>query len=126
MAPAIVRATSAKYKIRRPVGGASITALAGRSSIAFISSVYGYSSIAGISGVDNLGVGNSGVDMAAKALWYVGKKRAELRDEAVAAPANGELRVRARFGAISRGTERLIFEGRVPESEFERMRAPFM
>ena len=64
--------------------------------------------------------------MAAKALWYVGKKRAELRDEAVAAPAAGELRVRARFGAVSRGTERLIFEGRVPESEFERMRAPFM
>jgi 2-desacetyl-2-hydroxyethyl bacteriochlorophyllide A dehydrogenase len=64
--------------------------------------------------------------MASKALWYVGKKRAELRDEPVAAPANGELRVRAKFGAISRGTERLVFEGRVPESEFERMRAPFM
>jgi threonine dehydrogenase-like Zn-dependent dehydrogenase len=64
--------------------------------------------------------------MASKALWYVGKKRAELRDEQVAAPANGELRVRAKFGAISRGTERLVFEGRVPESEVERMRAPFM
>jgi len=64
--------------------------------------------------------------MASKALWYVGKKRAELRDEPVAAPADGELRVRAKFGAISRGTERLVFEGRVPESEFERMRAPFM
>ncbi len=64
--------------------------------------------------------------MASKALWYVGKKRAELRDEVVAAPAAGELRVRARFGAVSRGTERLVFEGRVPESEFERMRAPFM
>jgi len=64
--------------------------------------------------------------MAPKALWYVGQKRAELRDEVVAAPAAGELRVRARFGAVSRGTERLVFEGRVPESEFERMRAPFM
>ena len=64
--------------------------------------------------------------MASKALWYVGKKRAELRDETVVAPANGELRVRAKFGALSRGTERLVFEGRVPESEFERMRAPFM
>ena len=64
--------------------------------------------------------------MASKALWYVAKKRAELRDEAVAAPAAGELLVRARFGAVSRGTERLVFEGRVPESEFERMRAPFM
>jgi NADPH:quinone reductase-like Zn-dependent oxidoreductase len=64
--------------------------------------------------------------MASKALWYVGKKRAELRDEAVAPPAAGELRVRARFGSVSRGTERLVLEGRVPESEFERMRAPFM
>jgi NADPH:quinone reductase-like Zn-dependent oxidoreductase len=70
--------------------------------------------------------GISGVNMASKALWYVAGKRAELRDEDVAAPAAGEVRVRARFGALSRGTERLVFEGRVPESEFERMRAPFM
>jgi threonine dehydrogenase-like Zn-dependent dehydrogenase len=34
--------------------------------------------------------------------------------------------VRALFGAISRGTESLVFEGRVPESEFRRMRAPHM
>ena len=32
--------------------------------------------------------------------------------------------MRSRFGAISRGTERLVFEGRVPEEEYERMRAP--
>jgi threonine dehydrogenase-like Zn-dependent dehydrogenase len=38
----------------------------------------------------------------------------------------GEVRVRALFGAISRGTEALVLAGRVPESEFERMRAPFM
>lgn len=64
--------------------------------------------------------------MASKALWYVAKGRAELRDEPVATVAAGELRVRARYGAVSRGTERLVFEGRVPETEFERMRAPFM
>src|SRR5262245_61904588 len=64
--------------------------------------------------------------MASKALWYVAKKQAELRDGAVAAPSGGEVEVRARFGAISRGTERLVFEGRVPASEYERMRAPFM
>ena len=34
--------------------------------------------------------------------------------------------MRALFGALSRGTERLVFDGRVPPSEFERMRAPFM
>lgn len=32
--------------------------------------------------------------------------------------------MRSEFGAISRGTERLVFEGRVPEEEYERMRAP--
>lgn len=64
--------------------------------------------------------------MASKALWYVARHSAELRDEEVAAPHTGELRVRAQFGALSRGTERLVFDGRVPDSEFERMRAPFM
>jgi NADPH:quinone reductase-like Zn-dependent oxidoreductase len=49
-----------------------------------------------------------------------------LREEVVADPAAGEVRIRALYGAISRGTERLVFEGRVPESEFERMRGPFM
>src|SRR5262252_10793338 len=64
--------------------------------------------------------------MQGKALWYVGPGRAELHEEAVAAPKPGEVQVRALFGAISRGTERLVHAGRVPESEFARMRAPFM
>ena len=38
----------------------------------------------------------------------------------------GHVRVRAIYSAISRGTESLIAAGRVPESEFQRMRAPFM
>jgi len=64
--------------------------------------------------------------MRAKALWYVGCGRAELREEAVAAPREGEVLVRALFGAISRGTERLVHSGRVPASEYERMRSPRM
>src|SRR5262245_4878437 len=40
--------------------------------------------------------------------------------------APGQVRVRALHGALSRGTEALVAAGRVPESEFERMRAPFM
>ena len=32
----------------------------------------------------------------------------------------------AHFGAISRGTESLVFAGRVPPSEYERMRGPLM
>ena len=33
--------------------------------------------------------------------------------------------VRALFSGVSRGTEALVFQGRVPVSEYERMRAPF-
>lgn len=61
-----------------------------------------------------------------QALWYVAPGRAEIRAEPVAPPADGEVRLRAVASALSRGTERLIFSGRVPESEYERMRAPFM
>ena len=62
----------------------------------------------------------------AQALWYVAPGKAEIRAEPVAPPAEGEVRVRAVASALSRGTERLIFAGGVPESEYERMRAPFM
>jgi hypothetical protein len=62
----------------------------------------------------------------AQALWYVAPGQAELRPEAVGEPRPGEVLVRAQHGALSRGTERLVFSGRIPESEFERMRAPFM
>jgi NADPH:quinone reductase-like Zn-dependent oxidoreductase len=64
--------------------------------------------------------------MQGKALWYVAPGRAELRAEEVAAPKAGEVCVRALYGAISRGTERLVHAGQVPASEFERMRAPMM
>ncbi|MGZ3323780.1 MAG: zinc-dependent alcohol dehydrogenase [Xanthobacteraceae bacterium] len=64
--------------------------------------------------------------MQGTALWYVGPGRAELRAEEIAAPKPGEVSVRALFGAISRGTERLVQAGRVPASEYARMRAPLM
>jgi NADPH:quinone reductase-like Zn-dependent oxidoreductase len=64
--------------------------------------------------------------MRGKALWYVEAGRAELREEAVAAPKDGEVQVRSLFGAVSRGTERLVHAGRVPASEYQRMRAPLM
>ena len=63
---------------------------------------------------------------SAEALWYIRIGRAEIRGEPLAEPGPGEVRVRALYGAISRGTERLVLAGRVPPSEFERMRAPFM
>ena len=65
-------------------------------------------------------------ERTAQALWYIGPKRAEIRDEPLAAPNGGEVELVALYGGISRGTERLVFAGRVPASEHIRMRAPFM
>jgi NADPH:quinone reductase-like Zn-dependent oxidoreductase len=65
-------------------------------------------------------------DEIAQALWYIGPGIAEIREEKVLVPRSGEVRVRATFGAISRGTEALVQAGRVPQSEYERMRSPFM
>src|SRR3984957_16196710 len=66
------------------------------------------------------------IKMDADALWYVGPGQAEIRREIVDDPRPGEVLVRTLYSAISRGTERLVFAGRVPESEHARMRAPFM
>lgn len=65
-------------------------------------------------------------EVAAQALWYVGPGHAEIRPERLPPLASGHVRVRALYSAISRGTEALIAAGRVPESEYQRMRAPFM
>jgi threonine dehydrogenase-like Zn-dependent dehydrogenase len=51
--------------------------------------------------------------------------RGEIRNEPIGPPASGEVLVRALYSGISRGTESLVYRGRVPPSEFERMRAPF-
>ena len=68
----------------------------------------------------------AGQHETAQALWYAAPGLAEIRPETLGALAPGSVRVRALHGAVSRGTEALIFNGRVPESEFQRMRAPFM
>lgn len=68
----------------------------------------------------------SDVGRQASALWYVAPGRGEIRDEPVRPPGAGEVLVQTRYTALSRGTERLVFSGRVPESERTRMRAPFM
>ena len=68
----------------------------------------------------------SGSDLTAEALWYVGPGRTEIRQERLGPLAEGRVRVRAHYGAVSRGTESLIAAGRVPASEYERMRGPYM
>jgi len=61
----------------------------------------------------------------AKAFWVAEPGRGEIRTEALPAPAADEVVVRALYSGISRGTEALVFNGRVPQSEWIRMRAPF-
>jgi 2-desacetyl-2-hydroxyethyl bacteriochlorophyllide A dehydrogenase len=61
----------------------------------------------------------------ARAFWVAAAGRGEVRAERLAPPADGEVVVRALYSGISRGTESIVFNGRVPPSEHERMRAPF-
>jgi len=60
----------------------------------------------------------------ARAIWYVGKGAVELKPAPLRPPRPGEALVRTLYSGISRGTERLILNGAVPGTEWERMRAP--
>ncbi|HEX2724611.1 MAG TPA: zinc-binding alcohol dehydrogenase [Beijerinckiaceae bacterium] len=61
---------------------------------------------------------------AARALWYVTRGRAELRPAGLPPAGPLDARVRTLWSALSRGTERLVYHGRVSMTESERMRAP--
>jgi len=58
------------------------------------------------------------------ALWYAGKAQVEIRPGDLPPLGPDGARVAARFSGVSRGTERLVFHGRVPASEHQRMRCP--
>ena len=62
---------------------------------------------------------------SARAFWVVAPGRGEIRSGPLAPPGPGEVLVRAVASGISRGTESLVFAGRVPASERMRMRCPF-
>lgn len=59
----------------------------------------------------------------ARALWQVAPDMAELRGSEVN-PGPGQALVETLYSGISRGTERLVSQGRVPQAEIARMRAP--
>jgi len=61
----------------------------------------------------------------ARSFWIPEPGRGEIREAPLGSPGHGEVLVRARYSGVSRGTESLVFRGRVPESQYERMRAPF-
>lgn len=62
----------------------------------------------------------------ARAFWTVAAGRGDIREEALGDLAEGMVRVRALASGISRGTEALVFAGRVPPSQFAVMGAPLM
>ena len=64
--------------------------------------------------------------MTARAFWTVAPSVGEIRAEALAPCAPGLKRVRTLASGISRGTEALVFAGRVPPGQDQTMRAPLM
>jgi NADPH:quinone reductase-like Zn-dependent oxidoreductase len=63
-------------------------------------------------------------EQSARAYWTTGKEQGELRSERIAKPLPGQALVATLHSGISRGTELLVHRGRVPVSEYQRMRAP--
>jgi 2-desacetyl-2-hydroxyethyl bacteriochlorophyllide A dehydrogenase len=60
----------------------------------------------------------------ALAFWVVAPGRGEIRAEPLRRPGAGEALVETLASGISRGTESLVFLGRVPESQHAAMRCP--
>lgn len=61
----------------------------------------------------------------ALALWYTAPRECNLNEVTLPALGPDDCLLTTLWSGVSRGTERLVCEGRVPCSEHERMRAPF-
>jgi 2-desacetyl-2-hydroxyethyl bacteriochlorophyllide A dehydrogenase len=62
---------------------------------------------------------------AARAFWVATPGQGEIRTAPLTTPGPNETLVETTRSAISRGTEALVFSGRVPESQYDAMRCPF-
>lgn len=67
---------------------------------------------------------STGMKRMARAVWYVAPGKVELRTAPVQVPQPDQALVRMIYSGVSRGTERLVLNGAVGESERERMRGP--
>lgn len=63
--------------------------------------------------------------MNAQAFWITGPGAGDIRGADLPVPGPDDVVVRTLFSGVSRGTERLVLQGRVPESQHDLMRAPF-
>ena len=59
------------------------------------------------------------------AFWLRSPGAGEIRPAPLPEPGPGDVLVRTRYSGISRGTETLVFQGRVPPGQYAAMRAPF-
>jgi 2-desacetyl-2-hydroxyethyl bacteriochlorophyllide A dehydrogenase len=57
--------------------------------------------------------------------WIMGPGRGRVVEADLAPLRPGDVMVRTRYSGISRGTESLVFNGRVPPSQHQAMRAPY-
>jgi NADPH:quinone reductase-like Zn-dependent oxidoreductase len=62
----------------------------------------------------------------ARAFWTIAPGAGEVRGEVLGAASDEDLSLRTLASGVSRGTEALVFAGRVPSSQFDAMRAPLM
>jgi hypothetical protein len=62
----------------------------------------------------------------ARAFWTIGAGLGALREEILPPAAEGQVLIHALASGVSRGTEALIFAGRVPPGQYDSMRAPLM
>jgi threonine dehydrogenase-like Zn-dependent dehydrogenase len=65
------------------------------------------------------------VTREARAFWIRSPGEGEIRSLTLPALGPDQVLVRTRYSGISRGTETLVFQGGVPESQYAAMRAPF-
>jgi threonine dehydrogenase-like Zn-dependent dehydrogenase len=68
---------------------------------------------------------SKGTSLPAHAFWLTFPGIGEIRPETVPDPGPGDVVVRTLHTGVSRGTETLVFQGRVPQSQWAVMRAPF-
>ena len=61
----------------------------------------------------------------ARAFWREAPGRGAIREVELPEPGADEVLVRTLHSGVSRGTETLVFAGRVPENQHAAMRAPF-
>lgn len=60
----------------------------------------------------------------ASAVWYVNSDMPVIQPMLIPTPGENDILVEALVSAVSRGTESLVFQGKIPDSEKQRMRAP--